>query len=81
MVPVAPVINGVAFVFEFQVRCVSILKCLYLNIFADFLPHLCLPKLQCLLTDFFFTGYHVRFVVWDGSVRVYLFIPSFVYLL
>jgi len=55
--------------------------CLYFNIFAAFLPHLYLPKLQRLLTVFFIaTGYDVRFVVWERSVRVYLFVPSCGYL-
>jgi len=84
MVPVAPITTGIAFVFEIHLRCVSIVMCLYFDIFAVFFTTFVSPKITVSINRFFFffiiTGYDVRFVVWEVSVRVYLFIPSCGYL-
>jgi len=83
MVPVAPIITGIAFIFEFHLRCVSIVMCLYFNIFAAFFTTFVSPKTAMSINRFFFfiiTGYVVRLVVWEVSVRIYLFILSCGYL-
>jgi len=36
IVPVAPIITGVTFVFTFNMRCISIVRSLYLRIFSVF---------------------------------------------
>ena len=59
IVPVAPIISGITFVFTFHVRCISIVRSLYFRIFsASFLSHFCLLRLQRLLTYMFPFHYH-----------------------
>ena len=36
MVPVAPIITGITFVFTFHMRCISIVRSLYFRIFSDY---------------------------------------------
>jgi hypothetical protein len=45
MVPVAPIITGVTFVFTFHMRCISITRSSYFRIFSASLSHSCLPGL------------------------------------
>jgi len=42
IVPVAPIITGIVFVFTFLMRCISIVRSLYFRIFSAFLIHLLL---------------------------------------
>jgi hypothetical protein len=37
MVPVAPIITGITFVYTFHMRCISIVRSLYFRIFSAFL--------------------------------------------
>ena len=54
IVPVAPIITGITFVFTFHMRCISIVRTLYFRmISAFFKTHFCLLKLQHLLTYMF----------------------------
>ena len=58
MVPVAPIITGIAFVFTFHMRCISIVRSSYFRIFsASFLITFCPPKLQHLLTYYYYYYY------------------------
>jgi len=59
IVPVAPIITGIAFVFTFYMRCISIVRSLYFRIFSSSLLITFLsPKLQRLLTYIFPFHYH-----------------------
>ena len=76
MLPVAPIITGITFVFTFHTRCISAVRSLYFTIFSvsffiTFLsPHIAVSIKPC----FFFitTDYDVRFIVKDGSVSFHL---------
>jgi hypothetical protein len=85
MVPVAPIVTGITFVFTFHVHCISIVRS-YILEFSQLLfwSHFCLPKLQHLLTYrtcslFIITNYNVWFVVRNGSVSLNLMIPQYGY--
>jgi len=59
IVPVAPVITGITFVFTFHVRCISIVRSLYFRIFsASFLITFLSPEIATLLTYMFSFHYH-----------------------
>ena len=58
VVPFAPIITGITFVFTFHMCCISIVRSLYFRIFSasfiiTFLSHFCLLRLQRLLTYMF----------------------------
>ena len=73
MVPVAPVITGMVFVFVFHMFCVSIVRSLCSRIFSSFffITYLSTETASsnriyfplCLITD-----YCIRFIVMEGSV-------------
>ena len=51
IVPVAPIVTGITFIFTFHVHCISIVRSLYFrNFSAFFKSHFCLLRLQRLLT-------------------------------
>ena len=60
IVPVAPIITGITFVFTFNMRCISIVRYLYFRICRLFFlkSHFCILKLQRLLTYTFPFYYH-----------------------
>ena len=59
MFPVAPIITGNTSVPHSTLSCISIARSFYCRIlYASFLSHVCLPKLQRLLTCMFFFYYH-----------------------
>jgi hypothetical protein len=43
-VPVAPIITGIAFVFTFHMRFISIVRSLYFIIFSAFFNHISVPQ-------------------------------------
>jgi len=50
MVPVAPIVTGITFVFTFHMRCISIVRSLYFIIFsASFLITFLSPEIATLL--------------------------------
>jgi len=58
MVPVAPIITAIAFVFTFHMRCASIVNTVYFRISSgSFLTTFCLLKLQHKLTYIFLLHY------------------------
>ena len=83
-VPVAPIITGIAFVFTFYIRCISVVRSLYFRIFsASFCNHISVSShctvyqhtcSLCIITD-----YNVRFVVVvDSSVGLYCWFHNMV---
>jgi len=54
MVPVAPIITGITFVFTFHMRCISIVRSLYFRIFSASFSITFLLLLLLLLLFFFF---------------------------
>jgi len=40
MVPFAPIITGIAFVFTLQMRCISVVRSLYFRVFFNFFNHI-----------------------------------------
>jgi len=60
MVPVAPIITGVNFVFTFNMRCISVVRYLYFVESSQLpsLSHFSFPKLQHLSTYIFPFNYH-----------------------
>ena len=59
IVPLAPIITGITFVFTFHMHCISIVRSSYFRIFsASFQSHFCLLRLQRLLTYMFPFHYH-----------------------
>jgi hypothetical protein len=75
MVPVAPIITGIAFVFTFHMRCISIVSSLYFRIFsASFFNHISVPRnrnvYQHTCSLFIITNYNVWFVVRNCSVSL-----------
>ena len=84
MLPVAPIITGITFVFTFHTRCISAVRSLYFTIFSvsffiTFLsPHIAVSIKPC----FFFitTDYDVRFIVKDGSVSLCMLNPPSTFL-
>ena len=70
IVPVAPIITDITFVFTFHMRCISIAKSLYFVISRlPSLSHFSLPNLQHLLAYlllFHYAAYDVLFIVMDG---------------
>ena len=76
IVPVAPIITGITFVFTFHMRCISIVRSLYFRIFsAFFLITFLSPEIATSIN--IFTDYNVWFVVRDSSVSLYLLIPQY----
>ena len=76
--PVAPVITGIAFVFTFHMRCISIVKSLYFRIFSSsFLITFLSPEIATSI------NIHVPFslsrIVMSGLL-LYLLIPPYGYL-
>jgi hypothetical protein len=53
MVSVVPVINGITFVFTFQIHSIYVVRSLYFKIFPLFISCLYFLKFQFLLTDMF----------------------------
>jgi len=60
IVPVAPIITGITFVFTFHLRCISVVRSLCFRIcrVLFFKSHFCLLKLHRLLTYTFPFNYH-----------------------
>ena len=83
IVPVAPIITGIAFVFTFHMRCISIVRSLYFRIFsASFLITLLSLAIATSINvhvSFSLSDYNVWFVVGDSSVSLYLLIPQYGY--
>ena len=85
IVPFAPIIAGITFVFTFHMRCISVVRSLYFRIFsASFLITFSFSwncnvyKHTCSLL--IITDHNVWFVAGDSSVSLYLLIPQYVYL-
>jgi hypothetical protein len=45
MVPVAPIINGITFVFTFHMSCIFIVRSLYFRIFSAFFNHISVSRI------------------------------------
>ena len=59
IVPVAPIITGIAFVFTFHMRCISTVKSLHFRIFrASSLVTFLSPEIESLFTYMFPFRYH-----------------------
>ena len=59
IVPVAPIINGITFVFTFHMRCISIVRSLYFRILSPFFKsHFCLLRLQRLYYYYYYYYYY-----------------------
>ena len=85
IVPVAPIITGITFVFTFHMRCISVVRSLYFRIFsASFLNTFLSPKIATSIHThvpiFNITDDNFWFVVVDSSVGLYLLIPQYGYL-
>ena len=83
MVPVAPIITGITFVFTLYMRCISLVRSLYFRIFsASFYNHISVSWncniYQHTCSLFIITNYNVWFVVGNGSVSLHLLIPQYV---
>ena len=85
IVPVAPIITGITFVFTFHMSCISIVRSLYFRIFsASFLITFRSPEIATSI------NMHVPFslsriimsglFVGDSSVSLYLLVPQYGYL-
>ena len=87
IVPVAPVVTGITFVFTFHMRCISIVRSLYFRIFsASFLITFLSPEIATSI------NIHVPFslsrIIMPGlflgivlsSVSLYLLVPQYGYL-
>ena len=84
IVPVAPIITGITFVFTFHMRCISIVRSLYFRIFsASFLITFLSPEIATAI------NIHVPFslsrIIMSGmlfgnsSVSLYLLVPQYSY--
>ena len=84
MVPVAPIITGITFVFTFHMCCISIVRFLYFKIFsASFLITFLSPAIATSKHTnslLIVTYYDVWCVVGEGSVCLHLLIPQYGYL-
>ena len=56
IVPVAPVIIGITFVFTFHMRCISVVRSLYFRIFS--------ASFFCLLSYYYCNYYYGQFYNW-----------------
>ena len=80
MVPVAPIITGITFVFIFHMPSISIVRFLYFRIFS---PSVLITLLSSEVSTsisirvlfFVIPNYDVQFIVREGSVGVHLLIP------
>jgi hypothetical protein len=79
MIPVAPIITGITFVFTLHMRCIYIVRSLYFRIFsASFFNTFLFPETATMLAHtfpFVITDYDVRFTVRDISAGLRLLIP------
>ena len=80
MVPVAPVITSITFVFTFHVCSVLVVRSLYFRIFlVSFLITFLSPEIATSMNThvvfFIITDYDVRLIVMDGSVGLHWSVP------
>jgi hypothetical protein len=52
MVPVAPIITGITLVFTFHIRCISIVRSLYLKIFSAYYYYYYCNTNRCITCNF-----------------------------
>ena len=79
IVPVAPIITGITFVFTFHMRCISAIRSLYCRIFlVSVLIRFLSPESVASInrcSSYIITDYDVRFIVTGGSVGLQSLVP------
>jgi hypothetical protein len=78
MVPVAPIITGITFVFTFHMRCISVVRSLHFRIFSSsFFITFLSPKLQRLLGYMFLFHYQGLYIFFCFLLGVVLLVRNF----